>query len=333
MTLPRHAPHFNALVVALMWSVAATSSTIGGREAIYVGGNVNLAYQRGNTKSFRPGNYGVQVSGQIDTSSESELVFDAGHRGALVIPYGAIISFEYYPVYSGNAYPHQRYPYRMREPPYPWSGSYHTAEAEHFHLRLELLNEGGRPGAWHGALAEVIFELGQDIVRPTIEALERRTGLSVALTSVAACAAYKGREACGWGAASELKGRTRVFIDTRVFMDRNESIETEDDLSSYENIVAVIEEARLGITVVKSAEDADIILAFRFFSATFGISGFGGTGSTPSAAIGEVYIAEGGRLRVLMLFEKERFPFFTRKLSRTFGLDFVKAYKDANGIK
>jgi hypothetical protein len=333
VTSPRHRRHLNALAAALVWSVTATSSSLGGREAIYVGGNVNPAYQRGNTKSFRPGKYGVQVSGQIDTSSESELVFDAGRRGALVIPYGAIVSIDYHPEYVGNAFPHDRYPYRMREPPYPWSGSYHHAEAEHFYLRLELLNEVGTPGAWHGALAEVVFELGQDIVRPTIEALERRTGLPIALTSVAACAAYKGREACGWGAPSELKGRTRVFIDTRVFMDRKESIVTEDDLSSYENIVAVIEEARLGITVVKSAEDADIIMPFRYFGATFGTSGFGGTGSTPSAAIGEVYVAEGGRLRVVMLFEKERFPFFTRKLSRTFGLDFVKAYKEANGIK
>jgi hypothetical protein len=196
-------------------------------------------------------------------------------------------------------------------PAYPWSDPYHDFDKHHY-VTLELDDVGGKPGG-------VVFELGKDIVRPTLDALERRTGRKVIVGTLGACAAYKGRDACGWGSPAELKGRTKIFIDTTGSPEPNQATP----------ILAAIEDARLGVTMVSSASDADIILAFRCAPGTK----FLPSKTEPQTrAVGEVYVSQGGTLRVLLLFDQEWF-YWKPKLPVKFAREVVKAYKAANGLR
>jgi hypothetical protein len=309
-------------VAVLLCGLAAAAAAVGDREAVYYGGVVSPAFQRGHTNAFPPGYYGHHlVPGRLDTSSDADLVFDAGRKGSLVIPWTAIVALGYGPHRELGTY---RSPDpvadRLRQAPwypmggplaYPWSDPYHDFDKHHY-VTLELDDDGGTPG-------KAVFELGKDIVRPTLDALERRTGRKVIVGTLGACAAYKGRDACGWGSPAELKGRTKVFIDTTGSPEPNQATP----------ILAAIEDAHLGVTVVPSASEADIILAFRCAP---------GTKLMPSKtephtrAVGEVYVSQGGTLRVLLLFDEEWF-YWKPKLPVKFAREFVKAYKAANGLR
>jgi len=311
----------SSAAAVLLCCLAAAASAIGDREAIYYGGVVSPAFQRGNTNSFPPGNYGNHVvSGRLDTSSDAELVFDAGRKGSLVIPWAAIMALGYGPPYTARGAVKDPVTDRLRPAPwcpmggplaYPWSDPYHDL-GEHYYVKLVLNDGGAEPG-------EALFELGKEIVRPTLEALERRTGREVTLGSLGACAAYKGREACGWGSPSELKGRTKVFIDTTGSPEPNQG-------ESRQRILAVIEAARLGVTMVGSAGDADIILAFRYDP---GAGLWPSKTQGPGRGVGEVYVSHDGGLRVLLLFDEEYY-WYRGSIAGRFGQAFRNAYRDAN---
>ena len=307
----------SSLVLAswMCW-LAAAAFAVGDREAVYYGGDVSPAYLRGDTKSFPRRYYGTHaVSGRLDTSSDSELIFDAGSRGSLVIPWAAILALDYGTGFGPGQVSYSpdgsAAAFKREARAYPWSEWSHFSD--HYYLVMLLRDERGRPG-------DVIFELGKDIVQPTLAMLQRRTGRDVTVSSLGACVAYKGREGCGWGFPSELKGRTSVFIDTA---GSDESKEGE----FYRRILAVIEKAGVGVTVVKTAKDADVILAFHYEQGAWASQTQG-----PSRAVGDVYVTDGGKLRVLLFFAEEA-RLWNRTLAENFGQKFVRAYRDANRIR
>jgi hypothetical protein len=230
-----------------------------------------------------------------------------------VIPWGAILALGYgtWPGRVSYSPDGATAAFKREARAYPWSEWSHFSN--HYYLVMLLRDERGRPG-------DVMFELGKDIVQPTLDMLQRRTGRDVTVSSLGACVAYKGREGCGWGFPSELKGRTRVFIDTAGSYESKEG-------ESYRRILAVIEKAGVGVTVVNTAKDADVILAFHYEKGVW-LSQLGG----PNRAVGDVYVTDGGKLRILLFFAQEA-RLLNRKLAENFGQKFVRAYRDANRIR
>jgi hypothetical protein len=112
-----------------------------------------------------------------------------------------------------------------------------------------------------------------------------------------------------------------VFIDDAGSREWNES-------ESYQRIVAAIEEAGLDLTVVTRAEEASIILVFRYIGGTRPQWFCSGPYCAPDRASGEVYIRDGDTLRVVLLFE-EQLNAWRTKLARRFAERFVDAYRDA----
>jgi hypothetical protein len=135
-----------------------------------------------------------------------------------------------------------------------------------------------------------------------------------------------------YGKPDELKGLTKVFIDTA------------GDLKNRERIAKEIEKAKLGLTLLDSAEGAEIVIDFRggkereFGGVHARPDGNGGAVATARTNVvtvgaGAVYVARADRLRVVMSFEDREETVFEKKPATNFGRDFVKAYKKANGIK
>lgn len=127
----------------------------------------------------------------------------------------------------------------------------------------------------------------------------------------------------------ELRGFTKVFVDSGT------------DPKDRERIVKVIEAAKLGLTVLDSAEGAEIILNFvggerqttvdwynpvtKFYGPLPVTLGFGR---------GVVYVVRGDRRRVVLTFQDDGGNhFFPKKLAKDFGKKFVKAYRRAQGAK
>jgi hypothetical protein len=66
---------------------------------------------------------------------------------------------------------------------------------------------------WGGA--GVVFEVDKSVVKPTLDRLRARSGKQVEFTDAVACTEYKTADECGHGQPAELKGLTRVFIETQ----------------------------------------------------------------------------------------------------------------------
>jgi hypothetical protein len=156
---------------------------------------------------------------------------------------------------------------------------------------------------------------------------EERKGITITITKVFTdpSADLKSRR----GKPEEMKGLTKVFVDSGA------------DLKDRERIVKEIESAKLGLTVLDSAEGAEIILNFvggerqttvdwynpvtKFYGPLPVTLGFGR---------GVVYVVRGDRRRVVLTFQDDGGNhFFPKKLAKDFGKKFVKAYRRAQGAK
>lgn len=295
------------LTVALLAAACLTPAVfaLAPDQACFHSGGVNPAFLRGGFPA-PPNSYGVK--GRIDTTSSAEFVFDAGRKGAIAIPYAAIASITYG---GGEA--------SDKPPRYRWSElRYGGARGPHKnYLHLFEIPDPLDPGFTPN---ESIFELGRDVVRPTLQALERSTGRSITARTVEACLQFRSPVECGYGEPRELKGTRTVFVDVSGY---GPSVE-----ESYQRITSEIDAARIGVRLVPDAESADMILAFHYHNGCNVPSPNCG----PDWAQGEVYVVRPTGLLVVLLYDQQWYVYRTGLATR-FARAFVTAYKTANGVK
>lgn len=275
---------------------------VGKDKAMYVGGSLRDFPTGGLAGQITPtilGSVDVsKVEGRINTTSMSELVFDAGGKGTLAIPYNAVVSLAY------GLEPHgipKNGVFLIT-----WNPLDQYSEKAHYLLSINYMDQAGSEQG-------VVFELGKAIVRPTLGTLEARAGKRVEFTSVDACLVYKAAEECGYGTVAELRGLTRIFVDAGASTEHRDMI------------VLEIEKAQLGLEVLPGPEGAEVILRFRgeeFRSPEYLQTLHGGRG--------EALVARGGRLRAAMVFRGTRTGAWGDKPATKFGAAFVKAYRQAN---
>lgn len=133
-------------------------------KAMYVGGTV-------------PG-LKEKTEGRLNTSSESEMKFDAGKKGVALIPYAGITSLEY-----GQKAGRRVGVAIMVSPLALFSKK-----------RNHYLTIGYKDPAEKEQAA--VFELGKDVVRTTLKILEVRTGKEVDLQDKEACRQFKTPKEC-----------------------------------------------------------------------------------------------------------------------------------------
>jgi hypothetical protein len=131
------------------------------------------------------------------------------------------------------------------------------------------------------------------------------------------------------GKPEEMKGLTKVFVESGA------------DPKDRERIVKVIESAKLGLTVLDSAESAEIILNFvggerqttvDYYNAVTKI--YAPLPITLGFGRGVVYVVRDGGRRVVLTYRDDGGNhFFPKKLAKNFGKKFVKAYRRAHGAK
>lgn len=137
-----------------------------------------------------------------------------------------------------------------------------------------------------------------------------------------------------YGTPDELKGITKVFVDTG------------PDMKSRERILKTISKEKLNLVLLDSRDDAEVILLFAGDRETY-MSGVqtsppiyeGGPSTTRPTyskvdrGAGLVVVPKGNRMRILMDFSGSARFRWTKWPAEQFGKAFVKAYKKANGIK
>lgn len=127
-----------------------------------------------------------------------------------------------------------------------------------------------------------------------------------------------------YGRPSDLKGLTKLFVDTG------------GDLKNRERIMRELEKSKLGFTLLDSSEGAEVILNFGGGSEErIGNVVTNNAISTPiykkiPTGEGRVYVVADGRLKVVMSFADEKSSGWEREPATNFGRDFVKLYKKAN---
>lgn len=138
-------------------------------------------------------------------------------------------------------------------------------------------------------------------------------GILLVLTSGATsfCQDYE------YGKPSELKGLKKVFVQTG------------DNMTERDNIIAVIEKAKLpGIELLDSIDTAEVLLRFEGGTKQVG-------DTTLKTGTGQVFISgkSPNRLRLLMSIKTVRDVLRPKKPSTQFANEFITAYKKANGLK
>ena len=127
----------------------------------------------------------------------------------------------------------------------------------------------------------------------------------------------------------EMRGLTKVFVNSGT------------DPNDRERIIKEIESAKLGLTILDSAEGAEIILNFvggerqttvDYYNAVAKI--YAPLPITLAFGRGVVYVVRGDRRRAVLSFHDDGGNhFFPKKLATNFGKKFVKAYRRAQGAK
>jgi hypothetical protein len=131
------------------------------------------------------------------------------------------------------------------------------------------------------------------------------------------------------GKPEEMKGLTKVFVDSGA------------DLNDRRRIVKEIESAKLGLTVLDSAEGAEIILDFVGGERRTTVDSYNAVTKiyaplpvTLAFGRGVVYVVRDGQRRAVLTFQDDGGNhFFPKKLATNFGKKFVKAYRRAHGAK
>ena len=123
-----------------------------------------------------------------------------------------------------------------------------------------------------------------------------------------------------YGKPSELKGLTKIYVDTN------------GNVKDRDRIIEDLHKASIGIAIVDEIGEAEIFLQF------------GGTrvdrlagGTTISKPAGTGVVAIRGKtpekLRIIMNFESTQDKFFEKKPTAKFTKGFIEIYKQANELK
>ena len=129
-----------------------------------------------------------------------------------------------------------------------------------------------------------------------------------------------------YGKPEELKGLTKVFVDTGA------------DLKNRERMLKEIQSANLGLELLDSADGAQVIISFGG-NKTGRIGGgvVDGTGTlhtrTYNTGTGRVVVLHDGKPRIVMGYDGEETHPWEKKPATSFARKFVEAYKKANGLK
>ena len=130
-----------------------------------------------------------------------------------------------------------------------------------------------------------------------------------------------------YGNLEELKGLTKVFVDTGLNMKDRGRIEDE------------IRKSGIGVELLDSQDGAEVVLKFgggkeqvtddSFSSVLFPSLG---VFRTVNVGDGHVYVLRDGKRRLVMSYEGVETHVWEKKPAKNFGKRFVKAYKQANGL-
>lgn len=154
-----------AVGVFLVSSFATTLMAVGGDKAQYIGGTVSGLQEKAEAK--------------LSTASESEVLFDAGKKGTLTIPYAAIESLEY----------GQKAGRRVAVAVLVSPLALFSKKRNHY-LTVTYKDSSAKEQA-------AVFELGKDVIRTTLKVLEVRSGKAIEFQDGEACRQYKTPKECG----------------------------------------------------------------------------------------------------------------------------------------
>lgn len=132
-----------------------------------------------------------------------------------------------------------------------------------------------------------------------------------------------------YGKPEELKGLKKVFV------------ETNGDMKNRDRIIKELDKAKLGLVILDSPDEAEILLVFSAGSETAlstTTSPVYGTKSNRTvvhqskmqSGQGFVALPRNGRARVLISFEDTEKTIWEKKPATNFAKTFIKAYKKAN---
>jgi hypothetical protein len=286
------------LALALAWCVGLTAAAIAvdRDKALYVGGTLDdYALQRSRTDVS--GAPPQRTEGRINLTSERAFAFEGGTNwGTLTVPYTSVTAVDY------GIDVRQR-GHRGLLLLSPWDPIEQFTGNAHNLLTLAFQDQTGR--------AQVaVMELGRDLIRPTLETLERRTGKTTRYVNVEACLLIKSAADCHYGTPGELKGRKRVFLDSAIWPGYRDVIRNE------------IARSNLGLEVVERAEGAEIVLKFRSAQSP-------NPGCPCEGGRGEVFVAQNDQQRVVLVFTTVKRGTWGKSPLEGFATTFVEAFRKA----
>ena len=158
--------HLFSIVATIALAALGTSavSAVDGDKAMYMGGTIP------NVKD--------KAEGKFVTTSDSELVFQAGDNGSATIPYATVTSLEY------GQKAGRRVGVAIMISPI----ALFSKKRKHY-LTISHKDAAGKEQAG-------VFELGKDIVRTTLKIVEVRTGKEIEFQDLEACKQYKTPKEC-----------------------------------------------------------------------------------------------------------------------------------------
>ena len=294
----RSAKSHLGLSVLMTLLVTAAVQGVGDKKTSYVGGTPKDFPVGGFSERFYgfPRDQIRPVEGTLNADSTSELTFDAGRDGRLVIAYHDVmgLSFGLEPQVKGG-------PFLIS-----WDPLDQYTKNAHYLLSVLYRDQAGTEQG-------VVFELGKSVLKPTLERLEAVTGLAMQFGEFAACQAYKAADRCGYGTPQDLRGLTKVFVDA-------------GEKGDYRAlIVAELDKAHLGLELLPEPGGAQIVLRFRGeeFSRPNIIQALHG-------GRGEVNAIQDGRARTVVAFSGTRTKAWGAKPATKFATAFIEAYQNGN---
>jgi hypothetical protein len=284
------AARFAALFAFLVLLAAPTAlGAIDNDKAVYVGGTLtDFPIGTWGPRGWRTDTFNAE--GRINTGADS-LVFDAGAKGTVAIPYEAIMSVAF-----GRTSPFGYYEGSELKGTRQYPRDFFSKD----HFLLTIVYRGTADSE-----QVIIFWLGNDIVRQTLTTLEGHTGKRTRFADAQGCAQYKTREECGFATAGALKGVRSVFVDTAA------------DSETRQQIMSEIGRAKLALDLSDGPDGADVILQFQ---ASRGLLG-------KPIGLGTIYVRQ-DQLRIVNEFAE---PGRSEKaLSTKFAKTFIEMYRGDN---
>ena len=237
-----------------------------------------------------------KLEGSVTTDSASGLVFDAGKDGRLAISYRDVTKLTF-----------------GRESRCPkgcmvligWDPLDQYTDKAHYLLSITYSDSAGSEQG-------LVLEPSTRIRQRMLTDLEKRTGLAIEFGDGEACLIHRPAESCGYGASTELRGLSRIYIDAASDEDRTEMLEA-------------LGKARLNVAFAANAEAAEVVLSFRgegFRWPDHLQTLYGGRGT--------VRVVRGGQPRTVVSYSGTRLRPFGAKPAEKFIEEFVKAFRSAN---